>query len=273
MKTIKTQQIGEYQIITGFDELPIDPEATKTAAAETVIKLPEFEAMRTKQREKEQKLAFAKTAFSAAHEYLLSGDESNADLENIKYQNYTAAAAVCESELAEISKELRAKVFEIRRQNPRYFEPRENEIVKTDAEWAELLQAYNAKLDTEQLDVEGKLIADYRGKQWFYQADGVWYDSEKIEQLGATMSTVVPDEYESTAIEKADLTAEQSEEIRIQNLTAEQKTAEKEAAIDAAATQAATMRTKLEIQGDAEALTKSQAWYQEQVTLIEAKYA
>lgn len=137
-----------------------------------------------------------------------------------------------------------------------------------------LIQRWMSKTETEQIGIDGAVIPDYRGKQWFYNDGSTWIESEVVTDLGVTKETVVVDSFQDQAIEKSDLTADQSEEIRIQNLTAEQKISEKEQAIAQALTAAAQMRNELEIVGEStDPLADSQAWYQQQLTLIEAKYA
>ena len=77
-----------------------------------------------------------------------------------------------------------------------------------------------------------------------------------------------------------DLTEEQRLEInediekeRISNLSAGEKTTEKAKTIDSLASQAAHMRSKLEIQNDPDALTKAQAWYDAEVAIVNQKYS
>lgn len=215
-----------------------------------------------------------------------------------KESTFLKAADSVDPELNQLNRVHREKTKDLIRSNPIYCHPRKNEIALPDAKFNELKALFKS-LNNQQISlviemedlvvidevgkepikapfaklVSHELIDDYRGNQYFYN-DGQWVASEVITQLGVTKSTVVPDEYEAEAIESKDLTDEQREEIRLQGLTGDQKTTEKESAIQSALSQAAQMKTELEIQGStaAKALTDSKAWYNEQVALIEAKY-
>jgi hypothetical protein len=241
---------------------------------------------------------------NSEHKVTLSALKEQERIYNLKKANFEQ----CQTELKPLISDFNQTAKEILRENPVYCEPNQGEYVdpetlfmggtaaELDAQerelqdqdgnkikhpdisvpnFDELIQKWMSKSDNEQVTISGEVLEDFRGKQYFYKADGIWIESEVISQLGVTKNTVVVEKYQDQAVEKYELTPEQLEEIRVQNLSAEEKTAEKENAIDDAATQAATMRSKLEIQGATatKAKTDAQAWYSEQLTLIEAKYA
>ena len=87
-----------------------------------------------------------------------------------------------------------------------------------------------------------------------------------------TKNTVVHDDFQDVAIEKKDLSAEQREEIRFQNLTAEQKTAEFEMMKSGLLTSAVNMKSELEILADPTALTQSQTFYNDGLAALQTKY-
>lgn len=225
--------------------------------------------------------------------------------ESKKEKEHDDAMRGCDIELKVLGDACEARRRELVKTNPVPAHPRRNEIsIFPDGfDMAALVEEYKA-LENKQIVVDFKIvdkviiesidpdvedvtapfleyvshstIDDFRGKQYFYlDNDQNWIESEVITDLGVTMETVVVDDFHASAIEKADLTPEQLEEVRIQKLTPEQKEAEKQAAIDSALQQSVNMRSGLEIQGidPAQALADSQAWYQEQLTKIEAKYA
>jgi hypothetical protein len=250
MKTLKTKKIGNHEIVSGFGLLSIDPEATKLQNVEAIFALDEARALKLKLEE---------------FETAISGIEiSKEQIEEFQQQ------------IKILSLEFNQAAKEALRQNPVYFGKKSGELLDADLPGVtvdQLFEKWKVK-GKRQILIDGKEIDDFRGCQYFYKDNqGLWNESEIITDLGVSMSTVVVDEYEAQAIEKADLTGEQLEEIRFQKLTAEEKAAEKMTAIDLKAAEAANMRSKLEIQGDSEALSKSQAWYNEQLIEINEKYA
>ncbi|NIA28349.1 MAG: hypothetical protein GWP06_00375 [Actinobacteria bacterium] len=221
--------------------------------------------------------------------------------ESKNFESFNAASKGCDHDINELGRICDHKRREHIKANPIYSHPRKNEVVIDDAKFDELKAVFNKQnekikviLETyedvvitaigDQQEVKApfqrlishEIIADFRGCQYFYlDLDEKWIESETITDLGVTMETVVANDFHDSAIERKDLSPEQSEEIRIQGLTAEQKEVEKAGAIEIALNQAAAMKTKLEIQGStaAKALTDSKAWYADQETAIGAKYA
>jgi len=211
-----------------------------------------------------------------------------------EYQSELGASKVADTELIAIKAKLEPKIKDIRRKNIAYCEPGANQLIdramadlvmsKPTEEMeavllpgnvtvSDLLAAHAEKAKNEHVCIDGSRVADYRGCQWFYKdSSGSWIESEVVTALGVTKNTVVVDEYQEQAIEKKDLKPEQQEEIRFQNLTPEQKESEEQQAIESAQMQAVTMRSKLEITGDAKALKKSQDWYASQLAEIESKF-
>jgi hypothetical protein len=221
------------------------------------------------------------------------------EAEQKNFQDFRTQCTACDVTLTELNATLQKAKQKRVAENPVFAHPRKNELILTDEQFQELFQAVGSKQANEQIlvgsnlvdhviDSEGttvkiaefsgqhSIIEDFIGKQYFFHDGNQWIESEVITDLGVTKNTVVVDSFQDQAIEKADLTPEQSEEIRIQGLDVEQKDAEKLAAIDSAAEQAAMMKNKLEIQEGATATaakTAATTWYNEQVAAIETKYA
>ncbi len=113
----------------------------------------------------------------------------------------------------------------------------------------------------------GEVVDDLRGKVAWNALEMVWkkrtiqYLTEKLETYEVLEDDLIDDQKKEIA--------EQLEAERVANLTTEQKEAEMAARIDALLSQSVVMRSKLEIQGDAEALQKARDWYQEQVQLLQ----
>ncbi|MEJ2043687.1 MAG: hypothetical protein P8X74_03675 [Reinekea sp.] len=299
------KEIDGYKIITGFGQLVVDTEASKKCATNAIAvivdggckKLPELKkqvekiqeqsfltqkAMEAKQK---AKIVIHATAEAAKKKDLKAVSLFNNEKEKLEqeYQDFHGAARLVNNELKQIKLELEPKIREIREQNVAYCEPRANEMIDRETAdlcmskptedmgdvilpngvtVAQLMQLDMGKGPHELIDISGNVVVDYRG-EWYSKVDDKWILNNIVE-IG--VNPFVND------ISKSDLTPEQLEEIRLQNLTPEQKTAEKEQAIESAAMQAANMRSKLDIQGDQDALTKAQDWYNGKVAEIEAKY-
>ena len=338
---IKTETIGNYQIITGLKPLSIDPRATQKAASVMIFGtqvdgdgndgIPELEPLQRKQEESNRLLSEIAQTKTQAKKLLAQSERQKSEIKTLIdpkaianreseykvtvkalgeqdriYKLKSASFEQCQEDLKPLVSEFNQASKEIIRLNPVFCEPNAGEYVDPDTPFAGgtaaeldamdrevedqdgnkiplpkisvdgmdvLIQRWMNKTETEQICIDGESVADFRGKQWFYNDGSQWIESEVVTDLGVTVETVVVDAYQDQAVEKADLTPEQLEEIRLQNLTAEQKTAEKESSLAGALTKAGVMRNELEIQGEPDALKISQAWYQEQVTAIEAKYA
>lgn len=301
MKTIRIKKIDGFDIVDGFGIAPIDPQATRERCKPIMEQTPEAIGIvkksderrlnygRINQHKKNASALYSRKVFEIASgdvekimtltrdkvlAEMTAQEKAALDSEEKLMQSYQAQDLIIDEQIKPLAAELEKKAAEILKNNPVYFEPRENEIVLTDQETSDLMRAHLAKTENQQLLQGGTYVDDFRGKQYFYKdSGGVWVESEVISALDVTMQTVVVDEYEAGAIEKADLTAGQLEEIRMQALDVAGKDTEKQSVIDSTAEQAAIMRDRLDIQGDAAADTKARDWYNAEVVKIEAKYA
>ena len=215
-----------------------------------------------------------------------------------KEKQHKKALDGCDVKINKLNKICKDRIIEHKRQNPIYSHPPANQIPvdpgqKLEFEQLQGVENQQIVIDFETVQKEvlkevGKdpimalfleyvgnsTIEDFRGCQYFFQDNqNVWVESEVITDLGVTVETVVVDDFQAQAIERRDLTQEQSEEIRIQKLSPEDKETEKQSAIAKALQDSVDMRSGLEIQSDPDALSKSQTWYTDKVAEIELKYA
>lgn len=217
-----------------------------------------------------------------------------------EYKDQLGIASAKNTELLEITPRFSEKQMGIKRENPSFNQPNSGEyidrglsIVGCDDEGkqaflndddlsdvllakginvAGLMDLYLARGKNQQLLLSGEYIDDFRGCQYFYNDGKQWVESEVITDLGVNKNTVVVDEYQDSAIEREDLTPEELEEIRFQGLGAAEKQAEfEQKEIDLTA-QSINMRNELEIKGDADALVKSQEFYQTSLAELKTKY-
>lgn len=192
-----------------------------------------------------------------------------AKLKEDEARNIYAKIGPVQKQLAALKEPLQKKRNELVQQYAIYFEPRnQNEKIITAEQYHELIST--ELLPDQILCSDGSVIFDYSGKN-------IWQKiSDRWERLELSPGEVMPGDavlYSDLSDEQRKEIAEQQENDRVAALTTEEKEAEKLILIENAANQAQQMRSKLEIQGIANALEQSQAWYSEQVKEIEKKYS
>lgn len=175
-------------------------------------------------------------------------------------------------DLVDIEKNLKAKISELQKENGVFFEltnPYEIKVTKeTHADFSEKLKKIADKKMF--LTPEGEIITDNRNKTFYGIIDSKWIKKE-IKLL----SEIVDSSFKLDE----DLTDEEKEEIKVQfendriiNLTDEEKEIEKNRLISNAMIESISLKSKLEIEGDSEALKKAQDFYNSEVLKIEEIY-
>lgn len=251
--------------------------------------------------------------YVAAEQAKAIGDTTNAakfEAGQVKAEqemkNYQGAAGVLNTELQELKPAFTELVKQTRRDNMQYVGARKNEIIADQEIVEAIIAAALAKEENTVLELDTEIretitiaaddeagtgeeqvlnlyslksstvtaVTDYRGKQYFYKADGVWVESEIISSIGVTKETVVVDKYQDVCIEKNDLSDVQLEEIRIQKLTAEELQTEYESRYNSLVAQAAQKKNELEITGSSseDALKTAQEWLATETAALKALY-
>jgi hypothetical protein len=288
MKTIITEIIDGYTIIKKFDNAIIDPVNTNKIVKEEIQKTEEYKNFDTKLRYSKNIYNMAKKALSEAR--LLSqqknfkkqtgklkpDEELNLDntitLRNADYNRHMGRMDAIEVELKNLEKDLKQKRKDLTIQNAVHFEPRTGEEFIPGDELLSLQEKFINLQSNEILARTGEILPDNRGIIYWQFENNEWKKT-KITKIGINLP--------SDAIIEANLTTEQKTEItnqieakRIENLSPTEKENEKQTAINSIANEATIMRSRLEIQGEteADALSQSQDWYNEQLAIIETKY-
>ena len=262
MKTKITQNIDGYDIIIGIGEAQIDGVATMPIVMTALKETNEYKAVEVKKQELSVILNSAATAMKNARNSKTQSDKNGFVKE---YQEALENSKVIESELKELVLPLQAKQKELISKHAIYFQPKNGEtIITTDEATAIETAMISATENNCYVDINLKEICDNRGKTAWSKSGGTW-SSRSITKLG--------DEIKSGEItEINDEIIAQLESERISKLSAKEKEAEKTAAINSLGSQAAFMRSTLEIQGDSKALEKSKEWYNAEVEKINLKY-
>jgi hypothetical protein len=137
-----------------------------------------------------------------------------------------------------------------------------------DTEGEKLKDLFASLEPHEKLCLSGKKISDLRDTEYLIKKAGIW-EKEKIEHLGEALpaNAVLPDKL--SQIQQKEI-AEQTEKLRIANLTPEQKAEEKEAALSAVKREVRNLKEEAEI---ADESFDSKAEYQKRKAKIDEKYS
>ena len=262
MKTKITQNIDGYDIIIGIGEAQIDGVATMPIVETALRETAEYKSVEAKKQELSVILNGAAQALKNARNSKTQSEKNGYVTE---YQQALEKSKVIESELKELIAPLQAKQQELILKHAVYFTPKQGESIITPEEATVIENAMiTANLHNNFLDVNMQEICDNRGKTAWIKSGGKWSKRE-ITKIGDELKPGEITEINDEII--AQLEAE-----RIAALSASDKAKEKEAVIASLKTQAVQMRMGLEIQNDADALKKSQDWYNAEVSKVEIKY-
>ena len=262
MKTRITQNIDGYDIIIGIGEAQIDPVATMPKVENALRETDEYKSVEAKKQELSVILNGAAQALKNARNSKTQSEKNGYVTE---YQQSLEKSKAIENELKDLIAPLQAKQQELILKHAVYFTPKQGESIITPEEATVIENAMiTATRNNKFLDVNMQEICDNRGKTAWLKKDGKWSRRE-ITKLG--------DEIKAGEItEINDEIIAQLEAERIAGLSVTDKAKEKESVIASLKTQAVQMRMGLEIQGDKDALSKSQEWYNEEVQKVEVKY-
>jgi hypothetical protein len=257
MRTLITEQIDGYTIVLGVDRPTVDAVRTRQVIDEKTASDPLVTEV---DRKCQQALLLAKEWNKCRKKRRLAAKAQTLE------EQYNATCL----EISVLRGKVDAKRFEMMQAEPIYFEPKLGEIIVSD----EIGESHLAKFPIPQnkkLVMYGDYVTDLRGQQYWIKTDGRW-EQRTIEKLGDEIpdgGLTVDDMSTETRID----IGQQLKDEYIRGLCGEEKQAERKKALAVALDQAAYMKSKLEIQGDADALPKSQEWYREETERIEELFS
>lgn len=269
MKTIKTQEIDGYKIITNLYDAGglIDPEATKKIVFKELEKeavWKDIDKLKTQMGTYAYQSLQAKRNMKSAKTKM---EQKKFYDEFIKWQNEMKNL---ETDLKPLAIQLKEKFKEFMLEHAVYFNVKPDEEIISDEEGDEIRQAMiEATTEGKLLDRNLEKLVDLRGREYW----------KKTTKWARTVIIRVGEKPPTGAIETKDLTVEQKQEIadqleaeRIVGLTAVEKTAELANALQVLVGKAAMMRSELEIQGNPDAFQIAQDWYEAEKIILENKY-
>jgi len=281
-KSLIVKKIDGFDVITGFQNRPIDPVATQHGSRQNIQNMPESLELKAKNEIQDGYRIKLLEARKNAKAYLyLAGqnrDKGESDTlnksESAKQDkianDLVGTMNTVNDELKVLSMACKFACEKVLTDNPVYFEPRANEVVKDQAEIDDLTQKFKDKPDNAQLLENGGFVEDYRGKTYHDKLNGKWsaYTIDKID-FGLPVDAKFTDDLAD--IEKTEI-AEQENTDRLAALSAEDKTAEFEGKKAGLAGQSQTMETSLKFDGDVDFTTKAQEFYNTELTKLKLEY-
>lgn len=283
MQSLQTQTIDDFSVVTGFQNRPINPIETEKQSAAAILGTTEAINLKNKQENQHRYITRSQEARKKAI-YHLSLANGTQWIEGVNIDKNKAAATkqdkiasdlvgvinTCNEELKPLATACKEKTKEILRSNPVFFEARKDEVIKSESELIDLLQKFAGKTENQSLLEDGSFIDDFRGKVFHKKTSGIWSETS-INALGVKKSANTTYTNELTESEKTEI-AEQKESDRINGLSSEEKMAEYDEKVASLLSESTVMRSKLEIQGEAEALTQSQTFYNTELDKLKLKY-
>ena len=258
-RTVLFQVIDGHRIITGFDRPTVDGVATTAAVKAVIADTDEYKAAEAKKTE----YMVAVNELNAIKSQSIGTNGISRESQE-RWNTLIGTMQVRQDELRPIAADLGKKIAELRVSEAVHFKPRAGEQVIEADEAVTLSQLIKGKADGVMIDVDGGEVFDHRGKVYYRKASGKWGRTQ-ICNLGDGIpvdAVTEPSEAEWGEIEVD----------RVAALTADVRAREKEKVTAAAMTAASAMKSELEIKADSEALSKSQAWYSDEMARIGGLY-
>jgi hypothetical protein len=257
MRTLITEQIDGYTIVLGVDRPTVDAVTTRQKIDEKIADDPLILEIIEKQK---QAVLLAKEWGRCQKKRRLAAKSQTLE------EQYNATCL----EIGALHDKVDAKRFEMMQAEPIYFEPKLGELMVSDEVGADHLAKFPVP-HGKKLVMYGDYVTDLRGQKYWIKTDGHWEHLE-IEKLGEEIPDGGLTVDEMTDETRIDI-GQQLKDEYIRGLCGEEKQAELKKALAVALDQAAYMKSKLEIQGDTDALAKSQEWYKAETDRIQELFS
>jgi hypothetical protein len=266
-KRASYKTIDGCEVITAIGEAASDPAATMEAVKLRIEALPETAQMKaiTLKILAQQEVMREENAKAVAKRQ--ADPKADISAEEARYNQAEANVKVFEAELRPIVAALEGARLSLYEECAIYFPASEGAKILSEAEEADLVPKRAALKEHEALTLSGDIIPDWRGTEYHLKTGGTW-EKAKMEHINEELpeGAALPDGL--TADQRAEIAA-QGETERIAALSPEEKEAEKQARLDAAADEADRLERRARIQ---QADFDSSAYYAEKKAEIEAAY-
>lgn len=293
MYTANILEIDGLSVITGTDKKGIDPFETEKAIKPYLQDSSEQKAIDARQNQIRVYVKNIEAVTSQEKQLLfVISTEKGIPVNMIKDEHLTfqqrerfqklkekkdfnkAQIETLQKDLPDLNKRKEEKRIDLIKKHAVYFETPGGQVDLSELQYFDFnkklcaaVEYFNQTQRRRLLLLTGEVVDDLRGKIAWNALEMVW-KKRTIQFLTEKLETYETLEDDLTDDQKAEIAAQQEAE-RVASLTAEQKEAEMAARIDNLLSQSVVMRSKLEIQGDPEALQKARDWYAEQIQLLQ----
>jgi len=270
LKLLIIEKIDDYDVITKIDSDNgmIDPEASRAAAASSIKK---SQTSIEIDRLKSQMGVYARQRIQAERNALKAKTDADKRKFVDEYRLRQSQLKDVEEQLKPLAVAFQQEFRDAVRAKAVYFQPKPGNELVDDAEAEAIQTKLSAAIQAGVLLSRNlKQICDYRGRKFWKKISGKWQGQE-ISKIGIEPASGVIADVDLTEAQRAEISA-QIETDRIAAMKTADRLAEKTAVLTALAGDGNAMRGRLEIQGDPDALKKSQDWYNAEAVTVEAKY-
>ena len=268
MKSVLYEEIDGFKIINGFDNLLINPIETKEMLLKEIIKTESYKKFASYMIDVRGKM-------EQAHKAGVNSSQAVNEPERKKFFLEREMRLEDIKKIQEMIKEhlpkLKIEEKEIIIKKAIYFIPRSNEKGIKDTKFKELKEKISLAFEKGKLiTIDGDEIENNAGKTFYNKVSDKW-NITRIDKLGIK-SPKDSKEYNLLTNEEKNEVNDQIKINQINKASLREKEIMKNQELEGAITRASTMRSQLEIQGDVDALKKSQSWYKKEIKLIEDRY-
>ena len=270
MKLLIIQEIDGIDVIAKIDNANgmVDPEMSKAAAKKLLNKTATAIEI---DRIKSQMAVYAKQMIQARRNAKMAKSDAERQAFIDEYNTREVQFKELQEDLNPLAVTLKSEFQDLIRSNAVYFIPPPGNKLIEDANAESIQTKLTAAINSDLLlNRDLKSLCDHRGKRYFKKNSGKW-QMQEITKIGVEPANGSILEADLTDDNKIEI-SEQAETDRIAALKPADRLAEKDRIIEGLAGEGNAMRGRLEIQGDKDALKKSQDWYNAELAKVEEKY-
>lgn len=274
-QTILTEKLpdsqGGFTIVKGFDRPVIEPHETRKKVMIGIKTTDEWTAFENKRNEIHAEKRLAAQAFVNSKNAGKAGNRAECESFHVEFNTRTNNALRLDGEMPPIKRAKDEKIKALTKSLAVYFEPRAGEKIIEPTEAFTLSEKVKTLTKNQVLLRDGTIKSDFVGVEYWKKAIDEKWSKNIISVVGKNIPSGGKLQKDLTGDEQIEISGQLNLE-RISKLSVANKDAEKLQVIDGLAGQAATMRSKLEIQNDSAALTKSQDWYNLELIKLDEVY-
>jgi hypothetical protein len=264
MKTVISKRIDDHQVIIGFDRPVVDPVATKKFANDILEKDGDLKAI-----------------FNISEAIRTEESEYNNLFYSRGYINW-AKLAIIRDTIERLRQEYRIKLnkVEIKRknlekENPVFFEPKFGEYIVSDSVYKKINNVSTGDCQLKCLKkiedgFDAYIVSNFRGKK-FYEKTSEGWKEHVVKKLDDDIPLKAK-EFKDLSIDERKEYQEQKDLERIKSMSLVKREQERDRKIEQQLRLSAVKKMEYEIQGDPDALEKSQEYFEKKKRELIERY-